>query len=364
MPTLNRQLPSPFDADRHPALPGACRRRPGKRHKTRTEAFRAAILAQALRRPSLRSNPGLPQAKPLNPKTQLGSRPERYQANICGALNKQSLQPCTNPCFAAKLSGLSRHFRLATRKTVRLRADQKLVELELAESRTKAQALILAGQVFLGDKRIEKPGIQLKEHEVPRVKERDRYVSRGGHKLEGALTELRFDVSGALCADVGASTGGFTDCLLQHGARKVYAIDVGRGLLANKLVQDERVVVMDRTNARNLDAGHFDDVLDLVVVDASFIGMSKLVDAFARIIPEGACLLAMVKPQFEVGRDAARRHKGVITNPSLRANAVQTARDSILAAGFEMLASCDATLAGPKGNIEHFVLARRSSTSQ
>ena len=248
---------------------------------------------------------------------------------------------------------------MATRKKTRVRADQKLVDLGLAESRTKAQALILAGQVFLGEQRIAKPGVTLKDHDLPRVKKRDKYVSRGGHKLDGALTEMQFEVNGFTCLDIGASTGGFTDCLLQRGANKVYAVDVGRGLLANKLVQNPGVVVMDRTNARHLQADQFHDVLDLIVVDASFIGIGKLVDAFTRIAPVGSHLLAMVKPQFEVGKEAARRHKGVITDPDLRTSAVLGARESIEQGGFRVTAACDAKLAGPKGNIEHFLLARR-----
>jgi 23S rRNA (cytidine1920-2'-O)/16S rRNA (cytidine1409-2'-O)-methyltransferase len=233
------------------------------------------------------------------------------------------------------------------------------MELGLVESRTRAQARILAGQVFLGSQRIDKAGEQVAIDAVLRVTELERYCSRGGGKLEGALVDLAVDVGGLVAADVGASTGGFSDCLLQHGASRVYAVDVGHGQLAEKLRQDPRVVVMDRTNARHLTPSSFPEAIELVVVDASFISLDKLLPAIAGFLPSGGRLLSLIKPQFEVGREEATRSRGVITDQAVRARAVQAALDGVAASGFELLGDCPCRVPGPKGNVEHFVLARR-----
>jgi 23S rRNA (cytidine1920-2'-O)/16S rRNA (cytidine1409-2'-O)-methyltransferase len=177
--------------------------------------------------------------------------------------------------------------------------------------------------------------------------------------LEGALSHFQLDVHGLICLDVGASTGGFTDCLLQQGAQKVYAVDVGQGLLAHKLAQSEHVVVMDNTNARFLEAKHFAETIDLAVVDASFIGIGKLANALSRVLAPGKALLAMIKPQFEVGKAEAQRAKGVITDQSVRARAIAAAQQSLVDVGFEVLGGCDSVLAGPKGNVEYFCHAHR-----
>ena len=240
-----------------------------------------------------------------------------------------------------------------------MRADQLLVERGLAPTRSKAQALLLAGRVFSGEQRIDKAGTQLPQDVELTVKGVARYVSRGGNELEGALRELCADVTNAVCVDVGASTGGFTDCLLQHGAAKVYAVDVGHGQLAQTLREDPRVVVMERTNARHLTASDLSDAVNLVVVDASFIGIDKLLPAIFALLPSGGRLLAMVKPQFEVGRDAARKHKGVIRDPALRDAAIAKARAAVESAGFSIVGECASSLPGPKGNVEHFVYAER-----
>jgi 23S rRNA (cytidine1920-2'-O)/16S rRNA (cytidine1409-2'-O)-methyltransferase len=233
------------------------------------------------------------------------------------------------------------------------------VELGLVDSRTKAQARILAGQVFLETRRIDKAGDQVPEDAVLRVTELDRYCSRGGHKLEGALQDLGVEVTRLVAADIGASTGGFTDCLLQHGATRVYAVDVGHGQLAEKLRQDARVVVMDRTNARTLTRGSFPEPIDLAVVDASFISLDKLLPAIADFLPEGAQLLALIKPQFEVGREEATRSRGVVSDEAVRSAAVSRALEAVSAVGFDLLSDCKCRVPGPQGNVEHFVLARR-----
>src|SRR5450432_2750527 len=240
------------------------------------------------------------------------------------------------------------------------RIDLLLVERGLAESRARAQALVLAGKVFAGERRIDKAGTEVELTAELIVRVSDRFASRGGYKLLGAIQALSCDVSDATCADVGASTGGFTDCLLQLGARKVYAIDVGHGQLAHKLAIDPRVVVLDRTNARHLAREHFQEPLDLVVVDASFISLEKLLPAIASWLAPGARLLAMVKPQFEVGREEARRARGVIRDQAVRSAAIERVLESVRASGFEVRGGADSEVPGPKGNVEYFVLADRT----
>jgi 23S rRNA (cytidine1920-2'-O)/16S rRNA (cytidine1409-2'-O)-methyltransferase len=218
---------------------------------------------------------------------------------------------------------------------------------------------VLAGQVYWDTRRIDKPGDLVPEDAELRVVGDDRYCSRGGHKLEGALKDLSVDPTDAVVVDVGASTGGFSDCLLQHGARRVYAVDVGHGQLAEKLRQDPRVVVMDRTNARNLTRESFPDPIDLGVVDASFISLEKLLPAIADFLPAGSRLLALIKPQFEVGREEAARTHGVVTDEAVRAAAIARVLDAVTSAGFDVLGDCKCRVPGPRGNVEHFVLARR-----
>jgi 23S rRNA (cytidine1920-2'-O)/16S rRNA (cytidine1409-2'-O)-methyltransferase len=243
-------------------------------------------------------------------------------------------------------------------KRAKLRADVLLVERGLAETRTKAQSLILAGRVLSGERRIDKSGELLPADAPLSLKEKERFVSRGGEKLEGALAALGVEVNGAVCADVGASTGGFTDCLLQRGAKRVFAIDVGHGQLAQQLRLDPRVVVLERTNARHLTSDALGGKVDVVVADVSFIGLSALLPAFGDILVPGGLLLALVKPQFEAGRLEVARGKGVIRDENVRERAVARVSAAISEAGFELLGEVDSVLAGPKGNRERFVLAR------
>lgn len=241
----------------------------------------------------------------------------------------------------------------------KVRADVLLVERGLASSRARAQALILAGSVYRGEERVDKAGAPLPIDTQITVRQPERYVSRGGNKLEGALADLAVDVNGKAVLDVGASTGGFTDCALQHGAVCVIAVDVGHGLLAERLRTDARVTVMERTNARHLTPNQLPMPPDIAVVDASFIGIAKLLPALAGVLPPGAQLLAMIKPQFEVGKEAARKHKGVIRDAALRQSAIDTALRQIEKAGFQVAGSADCRVPGPKGNVERFVLATR-----
>jgi 23S rRNA (cytidine1920-2'-O)/16S rRNA (cytidine1409-2'-O)-methyltransferase len=243
----------------------------------------------------------------------------------------------------------------------KVRLDALLVARSLADSRARAQAIILSGNVLVAGARVDKAGalvapdahIEVRGPEHP-------YVSRGGVKLAGALDAFGLDVRGLACLDVGASTGGFTDCLLQRGAARVVAVDVGYGQLAHKLRVDSRVVVIERTNARTLTPESFGGPADLTVVDASFISLGTLVAALARCTREGGELVALVKPQFEVGREVASKGKGVVHDPETRSRAVAAARDAVAAGGFEVVAECDSALPGPKGNVEAFLRARRS----
>ncbi len=242
------------------------------------------------------------------------------------------------------------------------RADVLLVERGLCDSRSKAQALIMAGEVYSGEARVEKPGVLLPADAPLRVAEPPRYVSRGGEKLAHGLATFAgagLAVAGKVCLDVGASTGGFSDCLLQHGAAKIYCVDVGWGQLHAKLRADPRVVVRERTNARDLTPNDFAEPIALVVVDASFIGIGKLMPAIATLLAAAGELVALVKPQFEAGRKEASRGRGIIRDAGVRAQAIAKAAAEIESAGFELIASTDSPIAGPKGNLEHLIYARR-----
>jgi 23S rRNA (cytidine1920-2'-O)/16S rRNA (cytidine1409-2'-O)-methyltransferase len=241
----------------------------------------------------------------------------------------------------------------------KIRLDALLVERGLAPTRSVAVGCILAGRVYSGERRLDKPGTALARDTPLSVRELPRYVSRGGVKLEGALAALGLDVRGRTWLDVGASTGGFTDCLLQHGAPRVFAVDVGRGQLAEKLRQDARVENRENTNARHLAAGDFPEPIGGIVVDASFIGLGKLLPALARVLAPGGWLLAMIKPQFEAGRELAREFRGVISDAALRERIIAGVTAEVVEHGFRVLGSCDSSLPGPKGNVEHFVYAER-----
>ena len=234
------------------------------------------------------------------------------------------------------------------------RADVLLVERALAESRAKAQALILAGQVFSGDHKIAKAGDRLPADAPLEVRGQLPYVSRGGEKLAGALEDLSVDPAGLVVADFGASTGGFTDCVLQRGATKVYAIDVGWGQLHNKLRQDERVIVMERTNARHLTEADLPEQVDFIVIDASFIGIEKLLPAAAAISKRSAAILAMVKPQFQVGREELAKG-GVVRDDALRTKAADMVAEAAATFRYLERARADSKVHGPKGNREIFL---------
>jgi 23S rRNA (cytidine1920-2'-O)/16S rRNA (cytidine1409-2'-O)-methyltransferase len=244
-------------------------------------------------------------------------------------------------------------------KRPKQRLDQLLVARELAPTRARAQAVILAGAVRVGGERVDKAGALVAEDAEVTVLGADHpYVSRGGLKLAGALDSFSVEVTGLVCLDVGASTGGFTDCLLQRGAARVVAVDVGYGQLAHKLRVDPRVTVLERTNARTLEPEAIGGPVELAVVDASFIGLEKLLPAIHRCLRPGGALVALIKPQFEVGREEASRGKGVVRDEAVRTGAIDAAVAGVQDAGFDVLGQAEAAIAGPKGNREAFVYAR------
>ncbi len=237
------------------------------------------------------------------------------------------------------------------------RADQLLVERGLVESRQRAQAVILAGLVFSGERRIDKAGQLLPEETPLTLRGQDHpWVSRGGLKLDHGLTHFAIDPRGLVCLDVGASTGGFTDVLLARGAARVYAVDVGQGQLAWKLRQDPRVVVLEKTNARYLTAAEVPEAPDLVVCDASFISLTVVLPAALGLARPGARLVALIKPQFEVGKGQVGKG-GIVRDPAQH----QSVCDKILAwlptLGWAVLGLTESPITGPDGNREFLVAA-------
>jgi 23S rRNA (cytidine1920-2'-O)/16S rRNA (cytidine1409-2'-O)-methyltransferase len=240
------------------------------------------------------------------------------------------------------------------------RIDQLLVERGLAESRTKAQALILAGVVYAGDRRIDKAGDQLAADIALAVKGRDHpWVSRGGVKLAHALDHFGIDVSGRIALDIGASTGGFTDVLLARGARRVYAVDVGHGQLAWKLRQDPRVVVRERVNARALTCEHIPEAVEIITCDASFIGLTTVLSTPLAFASERAVLVALVKPQFEAGREHVGKG-GVVRDPAIHSLVCERAASWVAALpGWVVEGTVESPVLGPGGNREFLLCARR-----
>jgi 23S rRNA (cytidine1920-2'-O)/16S rRNA (cytidine1409-2'-O)-methyltransferase len=242
------------------------------------------------------------------------------------------------------------------------RADQLLVERGLAESRARAQALILAGRVSAGGRRVDKPGEQLAAAVPLALTGRDHpWVSRGGVKLAHAIAHFAVPVAGAVALDIGASTGGFTDVLLAHGARRVYAVDVGHGQLAWKLRQDPRVVVLERTNARYLTRAQVPEAVDILTCDVSFIGLSTLLPAPLALAAERARLVALVKPQFEAGRAAVGKG-GVVRDPAVhRAVCERVAAWIAGRPGWTVVGLVESPILGPEGNREFLLYAVRET---
>ncbi len=243
-------------------------------------------------------------------------------------------------------------------KTTKQRLDSLLVQRGLAESRAQAQALILAGQVLVGDQRADKAGSLIASDAPLRLKEKLRYVSRGGLKLERALQHFGIRVEGNICADIGASTGGFTDCLLQAGARKVYAIDVGHSQLHARLLADPRVCSREGVNARYLSEADLPEPVDLATIDVSFISLTQVLPAVLPRIRPGGVLIALVKPQFEVGRSKIAKG-GVVKDPSAREGAIRKVADFVSQKGLRVLGTADSPISGPAGNVEALLAATK-----
>jgi 23S rRNA (cytidine1920-2'-O)/16S rRNA (cytidine1409-2'-O)-methyltransferase len=239
----------------------------------------------------------------------------------------------------------------------RIRADQLLVDRGLAESRSRAQALILAGLVFAGERKLTKAGEQLSPDAVLDVRGRDHpWVSRGGIKLDHALAHFGWDVTGAIAIDVGSSTGGFTDVLLTRGAARVFAVDSGTNQLAWKLRQDPRVVVLEKTNARNLSAAEIPESVDLIVCDASFISLAKVLDRPLEFAGPHARLVALIKPQFEAGREEVGKG-GVVRDPAVHARVCAQAQAWAESKGWNVIGIEKSPITGPEGNVEFLMAA-------
>jgi 23S rRNA (cytidine1920-2'-O)/16S rRNA (cytidine1409-2'-O)-methyltransferase len=241
------------------------------------------------------------------------------------------------------------------------RLDQVLVERGLCPTRTKAQAAVLAGLVRINGQPARKAGENVRPDDALELAAGERFVSRGGHKLEPALAAFGVDPAGLRCLDIGASTGGFTDCLLQHGAASVHAVDVGHGQLAWKLRTDPRVIVMERTNARHLVPGSFGPgwtPFDLAVADCSFISLRKILPPAAPLLRAGGRIVALIKPQFEAGREEADRGAGVISDPAVHARVLAELEAFVASElpGLVWRGTVESALLGPAGNKEFLVL--------
>jgi 23S rRNA (cytidine1920-2'-O)/16S rRNA (cytidine1409-2'-O)-methyltransferase len=242
----------------------------------------------------------------------------------------------------------------------RQRLDERLVELELESTRSRAQTRIRAGDVRIGDRVVDKPGTLVPADVVPVLRKRSRFVSRGGEKLDGVLGALGVDPEGLRVVDVGASTGGFTDCLLQRGARSVLAIDVGYGQLDLRLREDPRVRVLERTNVRYFELEEGEAPFDLLTADLSFISLRLVLPRLVALVRPGGRLLLMVKPQFELqARDVGSG--GVVRDPEKREEAVRRVREAAEAIGLCLEGELESPLPGPKGNREWFLLFLRTN---
>ncbi|MCI8689983.1 MAG: TlyA family RNA methyltransferase [Oscillibacter sp.] len=232
------------------------------------------------------------------------------------------------------------------------RLDVLLVERGFEESRQRAQAVIMSGQVYVEGRRVDKPGTAVAAEAAIEVRGGLRYVSRGGLKLEKAMTVFPIDLKGAVCGDIGASTGGFTDCMLQNGAAKVYAVDVGRGQLAWKLRTDRRVICLERTNARYLNREQVPEPLDFASVDVSFISLKLILPPLAALLRNSGHVVSLVKPQFEAGREKVGK-KGVVRDPAVHREVLERFLVHAAEAGFAVRGLTYSPIRGPEGNIEY-----------
>lgn len=243
------------------------------------------------------------------------------------------------------------------------RLDIAVFEQGYAESRARAGALIMAGQVYVNGQKTTKSGYALKPDDVLEVRgDKLKYVSRGGLKLEKAMSEFPIKLDGCVCMDIGASTGGFTDCMLQNGAKKVYAVDVGYGQLAWKLRSDERVVNMERTNFRYLTADDIAEKLDFASVDVSFISLKIILPVLYELLDDGATAVCLIKPQFEAGKEKVGK-KGVVRDIEVHREVVETIIDFAFETGYSVLALSFSPIKGPEGNIEYLMYIKKEQNN-
>ena len=241
------------------------------------------------------------------------------------------------------------------------RLDVLLTERGLQESRQRAQAVIMSGEVFVNGQRVDKPGTAVAEDAQIEVRGGTlAYVSRGGLKLEKAMAAFPIDLNGAVCADIGASTGGFTDCMLQNGAEKVYAVDVGYGQLAWSLRNDPRVISMERTNVRYITSDQIPEPLDLAVMDLSFISVKLILPAVCPLLKDDAAVVCLIKPQFEAGREEVGK-KGVVRDPKVHLEVLESFLDFVPGAGFTVMGLDYSPIKGPEGNIEYLGYLRKGT---
>lgn len=239
----------------------------------------------------------------------------------------------------------------------KIRLDNLLVEKELVSTRAQARSLIMQGAVSVDGERVDKAGALVKESSEITIKDSSqKYVSRGGHKLEGALTEFDINVSGSIALDIGASTGGFTDCLLQHGAKRVYALDVGYGQLDWKLRNDERVVVIEKLNARYLKPEDIREKVDIAVIDVSFISLTMVIPPLKDILKPGGALVALIKPQFEVGKGQVGKG-GIVRDESKHQEVVDKIRSFLNGLRFTVTGVIPSPILGAQGNKEFLIAA-------
>lgn len=244
------------------------------------------------------------------------------------------------------------------------RLDQALVDRGLCQSRERAKRAILAGQVRVNTQLAHKASDDVQPDDALALAAAEKYASRGGHKLEHALHHFQLEVAGFIALDLGASTGGFTDCLLQHGVARIFAVDVGRGQLAWKLRHDRRVVVMEKTNARHLTAAQFPQPFvpaDLAVIDCSFISLRKILPAAVALLKSNGKIVALIKPQFEAGKAEADRGRGVIHDPAVHERVLNELREFVTAqSGLNWRGVVESPLLGPAGNKEFLVLIEKT----
>jgi len=248
-------------------------------------------------------------------------------------------------------------------KQLKERLDLLLVRKGLFDSREKARAAIMAGQVLVDGRKIDKPGKNVNARAGIKVMERPRYVSRGGFKLEKALSVFDIDLKGKIVLDIGSSTGGFTDCALQNGAQKVYAVDVGYGQLDWSLRNDPRVVVLERTNIRYLEQDKLDEIPDFVTIDVSFISLTLVLPRVEKLTTPDASGVALIKPQFEAGREKVGK-KGVVRDPSVHVDTIEKITRTVVDLGWSVLGLDYSPVKGPEGNIEYLLYFAKGTAAR